>query len=431
MQRLLGLSPILAVMALAACGESATPPPAALPASFHRDVAPLVQEKCGGCHFEGGIAPFPLQTYAQVFEQRHAIKAAVQSHLMPPWMADPKCNEYSEDRSLSDEQIDLLSRWVDEGGEEGDPADEPAELPRSAQGLPRVDLELGMPVAYSPIQSPDEYRCFLLDWPKTDMSFVTGFVANPGRPSIVHHIIAFLILPQDVSTYQQLDAADPEPGYTCFGGPGGNASRAAWIGAWAPGGQATILPPGTGIRVPPGSKVVLQIHYNLSSANAAPDRTSIAMTLASSVDKVAIVQPFANPNWLKSGGMPIPAGERDVRHQFFMDMAPVLSYMTGGEFQNNKAVTLYGAGLHMHTLGTWAKLEVERKSGATECMLKIPRWDFHWQGAYGFANPVVVKPGDRIALECHWDNSLPNAHDLEWGEGTGDEMCLGTFLMTQ
>jgi Copper type II ascorbate-dependent monooxygenase, C-terminal domain len=109
----------------------------------------------------------------------------------------------------------------------------------------------------------------------------------------------------------------------------------------------------------------------------------------------------------------------------------VLSYMTGGEFQNNQPVTLYGAGLHMHTLGTRAKLEVERKSGDTECMLEIPRWDFHWQGSYGFANPVVVKPGDRIALECHWDNSLPNAQDLEWGEGTGDEMCLGTFLMTQ
>jgi hypothetical protein len=294
-----------------------------------------------------------------------------------------------------------------------------------------VDRTLRLAAPYAPVQAPDEYRCFLLDWPRTDMSFVTGFVASPGRPSIVHHIIAFLILPQDVSTYQQLDAADPEAGYTCFGGPGGNSSRAAWIGAWAPGGQATILPPGTGIRVPPGSKVVLQIHYNLSSANAAPDRTSIAMTLASSVDKVAIVQPWANPNWLKSGGMPIPAGERDAHHRFLMDMSPVLSYITGGEFQNNQPITVYGAGLHMHTLGTWAKLEVERKSGATECMLKIPRWDFHWQGAYGLAQPMVVKPGDRIALECHWDNSLPNSKDVEWGEGTGDEMCLGTFLMTQ
>jgi hypothetical protein len=76
-------------------------------------------------------------------------------------------------------------------------------------------------------------------------------------------------------------------------------------------------------------------------------------------------------------------------------------------------------------------MEIERKTGATECMLHIPRWDFHWQGAYGFAQPKVVKPGDRVAVECHWDNSLPNAKDLEWGEGTGDEMCLGSFLMTQ
>jgi hypothetical protein len=85
----------------------------------------------------------------------------------------------------------------------------------------------------------------------------------------------------------------------------------------------------------------------------------------------------------------------------------------------------------MHTLGTKAKLEIERKAGSTECMLDIPRWNFHWQGQYGFKESKVVTAGDRIAVECHWDNSLPGAKNVTWGEGTGDEMCLGTFYMTQ
>jgi hypothetical protein len=433
MQRFPGLSPILAVLFLAACGESAAPPPAPAQAlTYHRDVAPLVQQKCGGCHVEGGIAPFPLQSYAEVFEVKGAVKAAVKARLMPPWQADPACTEYAGDRVLTSEEVDLLSRWVDEGGVEGDPADAPASLPRSVQGgLPRVDLELAMPVEYSPTQSPDDYRCFMLDWPETDERYVTGFVARPGQPSIVHHIIAFLIRPEDVSTYQAKDAAEPGPGYTCFGGPGGSATRAVWIGAWAPGGGATLMPAGTGIRVPAGSKIVLQMHYNLSSANSAPDRTSIAMSLASSVEKIAIVQPWADPAWLRQGGMPIPAGEKDVRHRFSFDISSALSYMTGGVFQNNLPITVYGSALHMHTRGTWARMEIERRTGATECMLHIPRWDFHWQGSYTLAQPKVVKPGDRIGVECHWDNSQPGAQYLEWGEGTGDEMCLGSFLMTQ
>jgi hypothetical protein len=432
MKRLLGFGPILAVTLLAACGESAVPPAAPVPVTYHQDVAPLVQEKCGGCHVEGGIAPFPLQTYAQTFEMRQAIKAAVNAHIMPPWMADSECTQYAQDRSLSTEQIELLTHWADEGGAEGEPSDAPADIPHASQGgLPRVDLELAMAEPYSPRQSPDEYRCFMLDWPKTEVSYVTGFVAKPGRPSIVHHIIAFLIRPDQVATYQALDAADPEQGYTCFGGPGGNANSVAWIGSWVPGSQGYALPPGTGIQIPPGSKVVLQVHYNLSSANAAPDRTTFAMSLASSVDKVAIVQPWADPKWLSPGGMLIAAGDRDAHHLFHFDMSPVLSRLTNGVFRDNEPITVYSAAVHMHTLGSWGKMEIEHKTGVTECMLRIPRWDFHWQGSYSFAQPKVVKPGDRIAVECHWDNSLPNAKALEWGEGTGDEMCLGTFLMTQ
>jgi hypothetical protein len=432
MQRLPGLSPLLAVVFLAACGEPLAPPPPAQPATWHRDVAPLVQEKCGGCHVEGGIAPFSLQTYTEAFELREAVKAAVKGRIMPPWQADPQCTEYAEDGSLTDEQIALLTRWVDEGGMEGDPADAPAQTPRSSQGgLPRVDLELAPPVAYSPTQSPDEYRCFVLDWPETAVRYVSGFRGNPGRKSIVHHIVAFLATPDEVGTYQELDAADPEPGYPCYGGPGRLGQTVTWLGSWVPGSSGMDYPDGTGIRVEPGSKVILQVHYNLSGANGAPDRTSVSMRLESSVQKVAIMQPWADPAWLQPGVMLIPAGQEDVRYRFSFDMVPVLSRITRGVFRDNEPIMVHAAALHMHTLGSWGRMEIERKTGAKDCMLHIPRWDFHWQSSYRFAQPKELKAGERMAVECHWDNSLPGAKDVSWGEGTNDEMCLGTFYMTQ
>ncbi|HYH95454.1 hypothetical protein, partial [Hyalangium sp.] len=306
MHRLLGASSILIAVLLTACGEPVeSPPPVAPPAppTYHRDIRPLVQETCGSCHAAGGIAPFPLESNEQVFQMRWAIEAAVKARIMPPWMPAKDCTEYLQDRSISDEQIELISRWVDEGGAEGDVADAPGGAGVSQGGLSRVDVELALPEAFSPTKSPDEYRCFVLDWPETAVRYVSGFRGNPGRPSIVHHVIAFLAKPGEVAFYQSLDDADPAPGYECFGGPGQTGDRVAWLGSWVPGSSGMDYPEGTGIQVEPGSKVVLQ--------------------------------PWADPSWAQGGSLHIPAGQQDVRARFSFDMAPVLSRITHGVFRDN------------------------------------------------------------------------------------------------
>lgn len=433
MHRLSRMSALLLAVLLTACGTSEAPAPSPEPEpapTYHRDIAPLVQEKCGGCHVEGGIAPFPLNSYAEVFELRRAVQAAVEARIMPPWMPARDCTEYAHDRSLSEEQIALISRWVESGAEEGDAAEAPTGSGAEQGGLSRVDLELPMATEYMPRRTPDEYRCFILDWPETQVRYVTGFRGNPGQPALVHHLIAFLARPHEVAAYQALDDADPEPGYSCYGGPGG-PGRPGWVGSWVPGSRGTNYAEGTGIQVDPGSRIILQVHYNLSSAVSAPDRSSLSMSLASSVNKVAIMQPWTNPAWPQEGGMSIPAGQSDVRHRFSFNLVPYLSRITGGVFRDNESITVHAVALHMHTLGTRGRMEIERAATPDECMLDVPRWDFHWQSSYTLAQPKIVQVGDRIAVECHWDNSLPNAKDVSWGEGTEDEMCLGTFYMTQ
>ena len=129
--------------------------------------------------------------------------------------------------------------------------------------------------------------------------------------------------------------------------------------------------------------------------------------------------------------MKIPAFAPDTMHSFAFDPTPFLS---GG-----KPFLMYSANLHMHQLGTRAKLSLQRKDGSEDCLLDIPRWNFHWQGSYGFPAPKVVNPGDKVYLECHWDNTPPMQpivdgkaqmpKDVFWGEGTTDEMCLGGFYM--
>jgi hypothetical protein len=433
MSRIVQVSALGFAVLLVACTQTRVEK-AQAPATWHKNVGPLVEQKCGGCHVEGGIASFPLQTHAQAYERREALLASVQQGHMPPWPPSRDCAQYQDDRSLSSEEVALLTRWVEDGGPLGDPADAPLSTLPQPTGLSRVDVTLTMPTAYLPQKRPDDYRCFLLDLPYDDTRYVTGFRADPGNTGIVHHVIAYLAEPAQVAEAQKLDDQELGPGYTCFGGPGLSSGQMVWLGAWAPGGLGSDYPAGTGLRIAAGSKVILQVHYNTlnsDSGQGASDTTSVAFKVDSSVDKVAFVQPWANVEWVNQKTMRIPAGQADVTHAWGMDPTPMLSLLTGGVFQNDKPITVHSVSLHMHTLGVRTRLDIQRQSGAQECLLDIPRWDFHWQGVYDLTEPRVVNPGDSIRLECHWDNSAPGAVDVNWGEGTGDEMCLGLFYMTQ
>ncbi len=95
----------------------------------------------------------------------------------------------------------------------------------------------------------------------------------------------------------------------------------------------------------------------------------------------------------------------------------------------------------MHTRGTKATIGITRASGKTDCALGIDDWNFHWQGNYALQAPMVVNPGDKLSLECHFDNSgarqpMVAGHpipvkDANWGETTEDEMCLGVLYATK
>ena len=84
--------------------------------------------------------------------------------------------------------------------------------------------------------------------------------------------------------------------------------------------------------------------------------------------------------------------------------------------------------MHMHLLGQSGRIEVQRTNGDVECILDIPKYQFEWQRTYRLVEPVTVKRDDILHIECLFDN--PNDYNVYWGDGTNDEMCLGTLFMT-
>ena len=153
--------------------------------------------------------------------------------------------------------------------------------------------------------------------------------------------------------------------------------------------------------------------------------------------------PFTNFNWVTGmEPMTIPAGDPEVTHTYDLPMShPLLrGRLADVGIEADAPFVVHDLGLHMHYLGTSGTLSVARDGVDEECMLHIPRWDFNWQGGYQFQEPMRVYPGDSLRLSCTWDNSEANQpvidgqvaapHDVQWGEGTTDEMCLGVLYLT-
>ncbi len=411
--------------------------------TYYRDIKPLLDTMCVRCHSEGGVrASVPLDTEEDATVWADAIRDQVVSRKMPPWKATDGCREYAHDESLTEEEIQKISAWVEGGSLPGAASDTPVEArPVDFASLSRVDVTVEMPVEYTPKIIPDDYRCFLLPWTAETKTYITGFGALPGNPEVVHHVIAYLIEPQASDEFIAWEEAEEEPGYTCFGGPSGPgggvglSSGVRFLGGWAPGGVGSDFPPGTGMPVEPGSYVALQVHYNTFSNQPQPDLTKVVFKTDDSVEHEAMVQPWTNPQWLMGKGMKIPAGEELVEHTWGADPFSLPIKLFG----DATGLRIYSAAIHMHNLGIGGRSYIERSDGTEECLLNVNDYDFGWQRTYSFVQPTEIRKGDKLKIHCKWDNSPANQPvkdgkkvepvDQRWGEGTTDEMCVGFFYV--
>lgn len=443
--------PLTAVMvALGGCGDDegpATPADAgAAPAdagpapttSFFRDIKPIIDGRCVACHQPGSIGPFDLSEAEEVARLAPALANQVMTGLMPPWPPDNQCRPYRHDRSLSESERTMIQTWADEGAPRGEETDFPGPLPGDLGGLSRVDLRLPMGEAYAP-QGRDDYRCFAIEWPATEDTFVTGFGMDPGNRALVHHVNMYIAAPFAAGPYRTLQNDAEGSGWPCFGGIVGNGINL--MGAWAPGSVGLEFPEGTGIQVIPGSLLLLEIHYNTGPEREGSDLSTALLKTAPSVERRGAIIPVLGSDW-PSGNMAIPANQADVRHATSYE-APFTLQAVGflAPWLSGEVLEVHAAGLHMHYLGTRGRLQVGRPGGETECLLSIPDWDFEWQAGYLLETPLVFDPAtDRLDLECFFDNTAENQPvidgvqrtpaDANWGANSEDEMCIGYIYVT-
>lgn len=420
--------------------------------TWHADVAPIVQQHCVGCHMDGGIGPFTLEDYATAHVMSGAMLAEVEAGRMPPWGAETtdECAprfDWKNDLRLSDAQKQVLADWVAAGAPEGDPADAvPVENDNPLAGPP--DLDIAPLVPWTATGDTDQFRCFVLDpGNSTEDLWVTGWQVAPGNDEVVHHALVFL--DTEAEATRNADVGDS---YECFGN--GGLSNTQLIGAWAPGGAGTVMPPDTATRIPAGSLLVMQIHYHPLGEVAAPDATSFRMWTTDTPPRwESAVQLLGNFEPGDDVGELLP-GEGDVDGPEFRVPAGAAGHvetMVVDVPSYFPEMRVWAVGTHMHYVGVDMRITLDRGSPRagepeSECLVQTPQWDFNWQRGYSYDAELDdvprIRRGDHIELRCTYDNTLDNEFvaraldeagldapvDVGLGETTLDEMCLGAFV---
>ncbi len=466
---------VVALLGLALGRGGAAPAATTAAPDFARDVAPIVRETCLGCHRDGGIAPFAFRTERDLANRAALVVAALEGRRMPPWPPSAASPQYVGEaaHTLDARERTTLVDWARAqlvrpgAARRGTPVGPPP-APPTAPRPGESRLELAMPTSYRPAAakgSTDDYRCFLLDPKLARDAFVTSARIVPGDAAIVHHVILYRIPEASVPRATALDSGARGPGWTCFGGPGvgggtsgsprGILDDAGWIAAWAPGFGAGRLRAGTGIELPAGSRIVMQVHYNLLNGSS-PDRSRAVLTTVPAAtgpipvqtmlvaapvelacrkgeagplcDRTAAV--FDQVDRFGAAAALIPTGllllcGKDAAH-------PAASPVSTCGRSFSGPVTIQGVGGHMHLLGRSIRVDLNPGTPRARLLLEIPSWSFHWQAVYQLAQPVEAGPGDVVRVTCRYDTSLRRGvpRYVLWGEGSTDEMCLGILQVT-
>lgn len=378
--------------------------------TFHRDVAPVLQKNCQGCHRPGEAAPMAFLTYKEVRPFAKAIKEAVATKRMPPWFADPHAGKFANDRSMSAGEIETIVRWVDTGAKEGDPKDAPKPA-QFVQGwnIGKPDLVVELPKPYE-VQAKGtvDYTYYVLPLNLKEDTWVTATEVRPGNREVVHHVIAF-VRPPGANWLKDAPLGEP---YIPKRGQGGTPFG-QWVGAYAPGMPPDQMLPGQGRLLKAGSDVVLQMHYT-ANGKAATDRTRIGFVFAKEPVKERVIT-MASQNVR----FEIPPGAPDYE---------VKSSVTLRE--DSKLASLLP---HMHLRGKSFEMRAVYPTGETEVLLNVPRYDFNWQLVYRPVEQKVLPKGTRIDCTARFDNSANNKNNpdptatVRFGEQSWEEMMIGFF----
>lgn len=373
------------------------PPPHA-----YEDVAPLVGRKCLACHVEGYFPP-RLDGWARLAGFSAMTRETLLTGRMPPWDADPAHGRFLDDRSLTPDEVRAVVAWIDAGASSGTAKDPLLGWKRRPWREPDLVLEAERELLV-PAKGPVPYQYVTLGPPFAEDVWLEGVALDPSRRELVHHS-SLVFLSEEL--HRRFTAKPNETWYDIVGESGRE-------GRWIIPGRFRFRN-GTGMFVPKGSRLALEIHYT-PVGRAVKDRPRAQVFLRKGGPYKTL-----KPMWVQNRDFSIPPG--DPEHKVRAE----------GAFERD--ATIHYVVAHMHARGKWFKLSLAEPDGRAETVLSIPRYQFKMGGGkFPLATPRRVKAGTRVLVEGAFDNSADNpvnpdpGRRVGFGTQTSDEMFHALLL---
>ena len=411
----------LSVTAAGGPGQAPGAPSASGQVTFSKDVAPIFQEHCQGCHRPGGGAPFSLVTYQDARPWVRAVKQRVVSREMPPWHIDKRVGiqKYKGDPSLSDTQIAVIARWVDLGAPEGNPVDMPA--PKTFP--PDDRWVIGTPDLV--VFAPKEHVMYArgMDWwvesavelSLTEDRWLKAIEVRPSDKRILHHVNLGVRPPKSPVPTVGGEAGVPQAVQERSVSGGNVEPSGGGLYSFEPNKQPRVFPENTGILIRAGSVLSLSAHYH-AIGEEARDRLSVGLQFFPKgvVPKYKVVSATVMK---RDEALEIPANSV-VRHDAYVRLT--------------KPTKVLGWSPHMHMRGKALTLEAILPNGSQQVLSHVDRYDFNWQNVYDFADDVapLLPAGSMLHAIFIHDNTSGNRKNPDpskwvgYGQSTYEEMAV-------
>lgn len=407
--------------------------------TFSRDVAPILYKHCVSCHHPGDIAPMSLLTYKEARPWAAAIRQAVVSRKMPPWLADATVGHWSNDPRLSDAEIETIRAWVEGPKLPGDPKDmPPAPIFPDGWKIGKPDAVFSIPVHTLEAKGPDEYTYVDVPTNFQEDRWIVAAELRPGNRKIVHHAHVFV---KEAGTAEQKKSETPATVYAKWirirqgslewvrpeapvindgcsvddNGlfPGSKSSDlSSLISSYLPGRAPDVYPQGTARKISAGAVLSFQIHYSRTTGKTETDDTGVGLIFAKEPPRIV-------------------SRRIDLSNQMFMIPAGDSDHAVSECHTFDKDVLITSLTPHMHLRGKSMQIVADLPDGRKQTLLSVPEYQFNWQFTYREKDPVYLPKGTRIEVLARFDNSVNKAgnpdakNNVRWGSASESEMMDG------
>jgi hypothetical protein len=413
---MIGMGAVLVLTAPAAAAETPT---------FSKDVAPILQAKCQSCHQPNSIAPMSLMTFQEARPWARSMKERVNSRQMPPWHIDKSVGiqQFKNDMSLTDEQIDTIVRWVDGGAPQGDPKDLPPAKPPVTtnewqgvmDGYGPPDLVIKSSEYKMPAKHQDVWYRPQSDIPITEPRWIRMVEIRPSNlqaRKTLHHSVAYQVLSPD--NVQSINTGIA-PGPSAVSADDA-VNRRPMIMEWAIGKGYDRYRDDTGKLVMPGEKISWDQHIH-AVGEEIPTGSELAF--------------WFYPKGQEPKKRSYLVGFTGIDRTKMLDIPPNSIARTDGftVLKENTMITNFQP--HFHLRGKAMEVEAILPDGNRQLISYVGNFNFNWMTNYIYADdaaPVFPK-GTVIHVAAYYDNTTANKNNPDpeqwvgYGDRTVDEMA--------